>query len=593
LLVKAQWIKREPVRQKIILDVENAVSPPPGTKWIESVSVNASQSGMTLERVEKQTEDGFPVEERRIVYGFRFSSAERGIVTPAKSVTNFDGVSYYNDMEYDVIRVWGPSVWRVIEDVTTTYTYDEYGYLLKAVKVGYRWIRAREETEALEAYSLASLLAEGSATQGDIAELNLYKFMKVPVRGESQYLYRRFKDYYKDAQEEPFGEVRSVCNPDGTSSKYVLINKGWAPSVFLAETLEYESCYRSLPNPENFDLLAGDVFTGDISCGKESQSRTRIQILPSSKTKSNSFEFSGTFSVETTDGQSKTLEDRYLVYSSNDIAMNGSFNDKAVDVQIQTQEGRPQPAQRKPPLFTLVDPSQEGDGSQRDRVVSPSPSPKKQESESTDETDPLTKGKDSSKDEFFYTLTTAGYKPTDPVRGSRKWEGCDDIASVMWAAKIDLEIEDLQRSARITISVPYNKKIRPMDRISVMTTGDLPPLKVVSLRQRVVIEGAGVFRASPTEITCGVDRTIGFDLHQVTSTSPAKTEEGASDKRYQYRAENGQDGVDKAGSGQGGVEDGDSDPLLTVNSYGAGGGKTIGEIKPPNLRSRYNVNGDT
>ena len=537
---RARWTPREPVRQRVVIDPEKARRCPSDVRWVESVTVNASQSGRTLERIEKFTEDGFPTREVKTIYGFRFDTGEPGIVVPSKETAVSEGNVYYNETEYDVLHVWGGRIWRIIERVETNYIYDEYGYLLKIVKSGYRWLRAKEETDGLELYG-EIVESGGVYTPQQIREMDLFRYRQVSLRGESQYQYRMFWDFYKDFEEEPRGQYDKVCNPDGTSSEYWLENPNWAPAVFQSESLEYESCYTTLPNPENADLIPGDIQVPDVPLGKESQSRTRIQILPSKNTKPIEFDFDGEFTIETQkdDDSEFEMEDRYIVYASSDIAMNGSFNDKAVDVQIQTQEGRPQPAQRKPPLFELVK------------------GPKKEEDSENPE-DPLTQGKDSSKDKFRYTLTTAGYSPTrDPIQGSKSWPYCETIAEIMWAAKIDLQIQDLQSSAQFSFEIAPNYLIRPYDRVTLRVNDEIWPVRPTQIQNRIILEGGGNYRSTPTQISAGFDRELNFSLNRIPSDKSKKSPGSTSLSLYRKSSQ------------------------------------TIGEIKPPNLRSRYNVNGDT
>lgn len=184
-----------------------------------------------------------------------------GTTRSRKTVTRFNGQTlteiettyglyYYTDDMYDVILDSGTGAyqakfvggnsynyWSVISEVTTDYQYDRSsGYLLRVTKTGWRYGRFKQESNT-ETIDLQVLLANGMAgstltVDQATAELNAYRYQKLPVFEETEYTLESMLKYYPD-----------IRPPLDTSE--------WVEPQFVTRSIKREITVSIAPNPRS------------------------------------------------------------------------------------------------------------------------------------------------------------------------------------------------------------------------------------------------------------------------------------------------------------------------------------------------------
>ncbi|RCJ41925.1 hypothetical protein A6769_38540, partial [Nostoc punctiforme NIES-2108] len=229
---------------------KNAHIPLEGVQSIQNMSLIFDIGGQTKTRSTTTTEDGATVKVVDEIWGFVCYAAQ--IYDDSRDRLNGNPNDY----------------WVCLKRTTTDYTYDEdTGYLLSTATSGYNTVRFRQES------------ADNTETLGMDSvdpELDLYKFIQIPVLGRTSYYLKLMPEY----SSEGLFELVKVCNRDGTSTLQPLINPDYAPPYYVEYERTESVAFASRPNPDNEGRTGSedDPLAPDLTAGEESKFEAFTQV---------------------------------------------------------------------------------------------------------------------------------------------------------------------------------------------------------------------------------------------------------------------------------------------------------------------------
>ena len=446
--IEPQYEIRKPVKRTYIKGDLDAATCPSNITRLRTLDLNHDKSGVTKTIINVTEEDNNPITEVTRRYGFAYT---------AWDITLISGGSIELDSDADD---W----WKLIEETTTTYNYDDKtGYLLGYDLTGRKLIRANIEGDDryTQEYQLAVNDGE-TPSDVDIATYNTYQFKYVKVTGAKRYQLAQHRDYYSQ-----FGQGSKFikrCNKDGSSS-YVKDPTYIEPMFAIAEAEQY-SCFLRVDNPLNLERESDDPVEPPLTSGQETYNRTTLKILPSKNSaKQQGFrsEYQG--------------EDTYISYTSNFTSQDPGFRAVTEETSSSTNTGTPPVHTRKPPKYELIEPKKE-----EDKVTS----------------------------NYRYVYWTTPYKGGYPRTGSYSFDKAKNINEVTAAVNNQLRIDDIRNTLTSTMTVLYNGSITTGDKVNVIFNGLQCYRRVVSITHSIIQEftNVGIETTAVTNLTMGIDRPI-------------------------------------------------------------------------------------
>lgn len=199
--------------------------------------------------------NGQTLTEETTTWGFAFSSLDVYDIESFRPVYKGDNGGLLNVSQF----------WKVIEESTTTYNYDDNDdYLTSVVTRGWRLSRFRQE-QNLDAVLLQAALSEDLQTGVEPQELarrqeviKLYtQFFKLPIDSRTSYTLENHRSYYPDVKKPQAGTSEA---------------SDWVEPKFAIATTKTDNSYQVRDNPESTAAKP----LPPISCGRNFR---EVQII--------------------------------------------------------------------------------------------------------------------------------------------------------------------------------------------------------------------------------------------------------------------------------------------------------------------------
>jgi hypothetical protein len=442
-----KWQRRKPKRVSLPSGDVEPATHPETVTLIKDMSLNWDASGPTKERVIVDLVDSQEVRRRRWVYGFAYTSAQAFGGGATSALPN--------------------GFWGVVQyEDTETLIDPKTNYLLGSRMTGWARRRFKQESDKLE------ILREYSAPQ-DAAYRRLYEFQQVPIVQTEKRLLRQFAAFYLDAANEvpPF-ETTKVCLPDGSSKIVTTADPNYVRPMFPISERSYKNSFISTTNPDSTRTEP----LPDITNGEEQDSVKRIRILPSDR-QARRFSSKGIEAIDEIE--------LFQEFTSEFSAQGPQLREIATKKTFTTAEGRPGAAQRSPDLYEKVDP------------------------DIADQQPPTSA--DAAKTTPEYILCSPGHSPNQPSEGGVSAPFATSLSQALTHALTDYKIQDIQSSVDFSGAIEFNLAMRPFDKLRIRTGFAAYDLRVLSLNQKITVQGAidGVplLTGAVTQFTAGIDRT--------------------------------------------------------------------------------------
>jgi len=243
-----------------------------------------------------------------------------------KKVTTY-GYAYTSDVAAEMIddlpAFTGQlsSYWRVVEDYTIDYLYDE-NYYIGYDKTGYKLDRFERETDGFEL-----LEASGNSDADLQLEAAQYRFRRVPIVEYERLDLEAYYNYYSDATPS-FDEMYIAYeqyNPTTrrTETRYER-NREFVVPMFIKRKVMYSRCFDWITVPQGLAEYNGQVKT----CGEERKELYNIEIRPSVNTRG--------LTVGT-----DRVEDTHDEYNEIMSSQDAQFQNHITQVESSSVQGRP------------------------------------------------------------------------------------------------------------------------------------------------------------------------------------------------------------------------------------------------------------
>lgn len=513
-----QWRLKPPKRERVTTGSATLNQPIGAVEAKSVLSLNFDSGGPIREQRTVTTEAGVPISQTTERWGFA-------------------GTSHQHVYVYNLVRkVWevgnfASLPWRQIEKTSTTYSYDEKGYLSEINTTGWRLARLRSESsnEGCQAYSAWLNASDAFRTDADgrtlpsaktvkFKLLKTYEFQSIPVLEKTQYQTALLRSHYNDIPSRPTEDYTyeepkflpdgRINNPYATGSDtsieefskngapyYRIKTKvpvpGWADPRYSLAELVVKSAYLSMPNPESTEKQPlPDFQTGEL---KEVEERIfvpdyRDRPRPSSQS------IPGVVVTSTVE-EAET----FIVSSKLTNQLESSFARSAKDNTQTQNKGRPSEHTRKVPQYEKIDPRTE--------------------------TDPRD-NKDPNKEDFEYRVTTRS--PSDPLyQGDTRLVGesisfpyAASFEQAMKALETELAIANTSGTETLSIVVlpTVGMGIRDGDRVNLEDHGIW---RVLSTAKKIEVVAPGICRLGDVQFQLG--REIAVPVIQ-TQKLPLKTQ---------------------------------------------------------------------
>jgi hypothetical protein len=238
-------------------DENPSISPYFGTQ--KDLSIVFDISGKRKRRKDTKLINGQPIFETEVEYGY---------VAVAK-----DDIEFNPGSSPTIKKINGS--WQRISTKTTSYTYNDLGYLISVVSSGSQLTRYKVEN-AQKPESLAIRLDGNPVDAGEVAELKTYRFFNLPTSSSEIYTLRPMSNYYSDIKTPKVNYT--ICLADGSGTLDIPIDdKAYIPPYFVAEKHVIESAFASTANPKSTALKP----LPNLTTGKSTEFVERISIAQS------------------------------------------------------------------------------------------------------------------------------------------------------------------------------------------------------------------------------------------------------------------------------------------------------------------------
>lgn len=426
------------------------------------------------------------------------------------TVTSIDGMPIREEREtwdffgvlgyqlYDVNRhfVGAAPQWDIKERTTKIYTYDQDGYELGWLEMGYRMGRFKEENPTKpETAALATNFTSNSKI------IDLYKWFAIPVLNQKGNLIEPHFIYYSDErfnvnpQYLPPWEIVEVCLPSGEHGYINIENKGWIEPRFLLASATYTNNFAYKENPLYNLASVDEPQARYLTTGEEGYTKEQVKINYSKNT------HNGVRTSPNLTGSAVEKDDSFTSYKEDANAQGGdNFRSARRQVDQTVSEGRPATAPCLPPLWGRIEPEPEN-------------------------------GNDASLDspiEFDYYAETAHLPPSGVkrwpylVEGSRNYEKATSWQEAQRALQTEADIEESKTAISMSFTVLSPcLEWRAGDRALVTINGIRRARRILGISRKFTISGLSllnnpvsvsqlVVKSAGADLQLGIDRPISF-----------------------------------------------------------------------------------
>lgn len=416
---------------------------------LNSLTYNYDNGGTTKTQVITTEENGFPIQEITIKYGFAYLAKD---------------IYYLNAEDEPILDAAPQDHWVIIETSYTNYNYDEdTGYLLGYDISGVRLLRYAIEPDTLPTIEYVS--SGDPLDETDLLTYNSYKFENVPIYGIKKYLLYQHRDYYTNFQSEQ--KQIKKCLRDGSS--IWIDNPTYVESMFAVAESEEKQCFSLMRNPRNVDREPTDPIYAPLITGEETINRSFITISPSQNTNPGFYR-----------DTSLPTEDRYLSYVSNFSAQEPGFTTIVENTTINENSGIPNVHTKKTSKYELVE-----DKEEKPKEVAT----------------------------YRYVFWTAPFNGGYPREGNISFDAAKTFDEVLTGVKTQLKIQDIRNTLSSTVTIPINLDIRTGDICNFNINGLNYRRRVTSLTHNFIIDGidennSPILINEGTNLNLGIDRNI-------------------------------------------------------------------------------------
>lgn len=457
------WVRRYPIKETLVDEPEGSPEIPPAhIRTFNDLSLcwDNGGDGLCKTRTTTYLEDSIEISKRVEKWGF---------------ATNARELIQAGEWDDDLGPQGTPiNYWTKVEEIYTFNYYDDglspdsgTGYYLGSDSFGWRLCRFKTESpQSPETFN--HIDAVGTALSDlDARFINLYTFEQVPFRSRTRRGLLSFSKFYKNIDYSEAYSIQKVCNRDGTSYNKVVYNPTFVPPLFVAQEFTETICFSVADNPEN----TPDTFPKlpKYTTGKEEWCRKTVEILPSENTKIGNF----------TKYKSK---DRYRTYTKQAAPQDPSYQTEASQVTNETNEGRPEVADRRPALYEFLEP--EGD------------------------TNPEVKPPN-----FDVYLNTTNTPAIGVSQETLSYPYATSQVSAVKAATMELRVKDFTEALQTSFAVVFNPQIREGDRVTFTAAGRVCRRRVLTVSNQIkflgkLVDGTPWVTSDGTNLTMGLDRDL-------------------------------------------------------------------------------------
>jgi len=460
----------------------NASTPPNNDKYIKTLDLCFDKSGTKKNEIHTTYQGSTVISQTINIYGYKYLAQD---IYSAGTRTLLGGAGNY---------------WQLVETTTTTYLIDKTtGYITGNDVTGWKYGRFKQETDALETVTI---------TESDLKQP--YLWVKIPIIGATRYYLRQFRDYYKDAQKVYPYIFYEECNPlTGKMERRAKFDPSWIEPMFVSEEMTELNAFRTMPNPENKEVVAGEPFLPILTVGEQKAIRTKTKIYRSKNTTTDT----DVGDVLIGDVLNVLAEDKYTQYTSTFTAQDSGFNNSFEETSDSDSSGKPSQANFMPLPYTR---KEDGDDTLDEQKKDP--------------TKPSTPT-------YQYILTTPPHNPYNPIQNSVSFN-TKNLADALLAAKTQLEINDMQQNIQISIETFFNPYIVEGSRYYITYANETYPMRVITNSSVVSIQGideTGTTKLSgKTTLTLGIDSQLGntVKLTKIPKPGDPSTGNPKDDPRY-------------------------------------------------------------
>jgi hypothetical protein len=435
--------------------------------------------GPTRQQKTVTTVDGLVLRETSIKKGF----------TPVAC----DDLYSYNTNDNKWVETGGlTGTWQTIEELETTYTYDEStGYLTNILTVGTRKLRLKKEgnNESLAAHKTWNNAAADAKAKA-LTELSFYRYQDAPVREETVFSLRRLRDRYRDIPppptedwviKEPKFLPDGRLNPAATfpvtpggsivevvegGAIYVVMNAkvpipGYTDPHYCDLEVSKKFCLISAPDPDSTEKNP----LPHLSAGEDKDVEKAIYIPEPGE---DIVVLSG---GALTGGDSSNTE-TFITHEKISTRKDAGFSRSALDITQEMVKGRPGEHTRRVRQFEKLDPKKDQD----DKSALPN--------------------------EFDYRMSTI---PPDDIRlvgSSQNYPYAKSLAQALVGAAVDFEINNTRntKTTKIEVSWKLGAGIEAGDRINLEGHG---LWRVLSYAKGLEIVAPGLVQPKTVELNLG------------------------------------------------------------------------------------------
>lgn len=437
---------------------------------IKDLSMTFDNGGVTREQTYIRTENEAVIREQLIRYGFAYIGY----------LDLFSSLATDNKQNWVRTPISSPaSYWVPIEDVTTTYLYDEStGYLKSVSSRGWRLTRFRKEEpggdgsmESLDAYFqwYASTLSESGADkrQAYLILLDAFEYFRLPVNEDTYFGTSRYRSKYSDIEKRPTEDYVITVpefNSDGTRSDIRLSGEvtgrtdingvphlqikqkvnvpGWVDPEFCELEASRKTSFARLPNPEHKPATP----RADLATGEDKEYEKKLYVPSYQRSE---------------EGRGETFWQFEKIQTQKD----GGFSAGAKERTETANKGRPGEHTRKETKFAKIQPGEP---------------------------------EDDDRDDVEYQLTTTTVTDSALVGATLSFDYARNYGEALLGAQTEFAIANYRGTRSLTVNVPSTFPGRPGNRIALEGHGYW---RIVSMNQRRTILAPQTLQPSPVELS--------------------------------------------------------------------------------------------
>jgi hypothetical protein len=441
---KPEWQPKQPVSSKTSDgDPDPSINPYIGTQ--RDLSIVFDISGKRKRRKDIDLIDGQPIHEYEQEWGW---------VAVAKDDFQYSGQT--------LVNITG--TWQQILSKDTYYTYDRNNYLVNVNTSGFILTRFRVEN-AQKPESLAVRIEGATPDPGEVANLETFRFFRLPTFGSETYTLAAFSKYYSDIVEP---KVQwSICLPDGQPTEISLTDKSWIPPYFAIEKTVSERSFASTENPKSTALKP----LPPLTTGKNTLFTERINV-----------EAKSIFTLSIAD---KPKDPTYYTKTIDDQSSSGAqFNANLSISKSELVNGRPPIATNRGATLEVVKPPERSGSTITTQTINFKP--------------------------FAISSGLSGEKVGYVTVGNLNYPTAYSQAQALQAAQIDIDLINAKNSLQERMTTGWRPEIRPGDLVSYKVGDDVRSRRVISVSQKIQIDG--MVSGNPFITSTGTELKLGVNI---------------------------------------------------------------------------------